>query len=110
MQSRLFSTFMAMLIAPPLIQQLQPRFIGFRKIYESREANSKVYSWFAFITGVILVEIPFSIIAGTISFQCWWWGAIGHRSVLFDNAFIRLQKSCGRSKGDPHRPLLSIDD
>ena len=87
MQSRLFSTFMTMLIAPPLIQQLQPKFIGFRKIYESREANSKVYSWFALTTGAILVEVPYSIVAGTIYYQCWWWGAIGHSSTLFDNAF-----------------------
>ena len=87
MQSRLFSIFLTLTIAPPLIQQLQPKFIGFRNIYKSREANSKIYSWAALTTGAVLVEIPYSIIAGTIYYQCWWWGAIGHRSNLFDNAF-----------------------
>ena len=90
MQSRLFSIFLTLTIAPPLIQQLQPKFIHFRNIYKSREANSKIYSWVALTTGSVLVEIPYSILAGTIYYQCWWWGAIGHRSDKFDNAFIWL--------------------
>ncbi|GAB1202987.1 hypothetical protein APSETT445_001611 [Aspergillus pseudonomiae] len=56
---------------PPLIQQLQPRFLHFRNLYESREANSKVYSWVAFVTSAILPELPYSIVAGTIYFNCW---------------------------------------
>jgi energy-coupling factor transporter ATP-binding protein EcfA2 len=66
MQSRLFSVFMTLTIAPPLIQQLQPRFINLRSIYESREGNSKIYSWPAFVWGAILSEIPYRIVAGTI--------------------------------------------
>ncbi|KAL2353475.1 ABC-2 type transporter-domain-containing protein [Cryomyces antarcticus] len=73
MQSRLFSIFMTLTISPPLIQQLQPRFLEFRSIYESREANSKIYSWIAFVTGAIAVEIPYSIFAGTIYWCCWYW-------------------------------------
>ena len=88
MQSRLFSIFMTLTISPPLIQQLQPRFLQFRNIYSSREANSKIYSWFAFTVGATLVEIPYSIIAGTIYYQCWWWGAVGHHSNKFDNAYV----------------------
>ncbi|KAE8372774.1 ABC-2 type transporter-domain-containing protein [Aspergillus bertholletiae] len=74
MQSRLFSIFMTLTIAPPLIQQLQPRFLHFRNLYESREANSKIYSWVAFVTSAILPELPYSIVAGTIYFNCWYWG------------------------------------
>lgn len=74
LQLRLFSIFMTLAIAPPLIQQLQPRFLGFRWIYQAREANSKIYSWFAMCLGAVLVEIPYSIIAGTIYFNCWYWG------------------------------------
>lgn len=51
MQSRLFSVFMTLTISPPLIQQLQPRFLAARNIYSNREANSKIYSWVAFTTG-----------------------------------------------------------
>ncbi|KAE8150955.1 ABC-2 type transporter-domain-containing protein [Aspergillus avenaceus] len=74
MQSRLFSIFMTLTIAPPLIQQLQPRFLHFRNLYESREANSKIYSWVAFVTSAILPELPYSIVAGSIYFNCWYWG------------------------------------
>jgi ATP-binding cassette subfamily G (WHITE) protein 2 (SNQ2) len=87
MQSRLFSIFMTLTIAPPLIQQLQPKFIEARQIYESREANSKIYSWFAFVTGAILVEIPYSLLAGTLYMMCWWWPAIGRGRSAFDSGY-----------------------
>ncbi|KAK2751121.1 hypothetical protein FQN57_000196 [Myotisia sp. PD_48] len=66
MQSRLFSIFLTLVIAPPLIQQLQPRFIHIRGLYEAREAKSKIYSWFACVTSAILPELPYSIVAGSI--------------------------------------------
>ncbi|KAF2706423.1 hypothetical protein K504DRAFT_413352 [Pleomassaria siparia CBS 279.74] len=72
MQSRLFSVFMTLTICPPLIQQLQPRFLGMRSIYESREGNSKIYSWSAFVWGAILSEIPYRIAAGTLYWCCWY--------------------------------------
>ena len=71
MQSRLFSCFMTLTISPPLIQQLQPRFLHFRGIYESRESNSKVYSWVAFVVSTILPELPYAIVAGSVYFNCW---------------------------------------
>ena len=73
-QNRLFSCFMTLTIAPPLIQQLQPRYLNARSIFQSREMNSKIYSWFAFTAGAVLTEIPYSIIAGTIYWCCWYWG------------------------------------
>lgn len=72
MQSRLFSIFMTLTISPPLIQQLQPRYLHFRGIYESRESNSKIYSWLAFVVSTILPELPYSIVAGTVYFNCWY--------------------------------------
>lgn len=73
MQSRLFSVFMTLTISPPLIQQLQPRYLNMRSIYESREGNAKIYSWQAFVWGAILSEIPYRIVAGTIYWACWYW-------------------------------------
>ncbi|KAF2494821.1 hypothetical protein BU16DRAFT_48838 [Lophium mytilinum] len=73
MQSRLFSVFMTLTICPPLIQQLQPRYLSMRSIYSSREGNSKIYSWSAFVWGTILSEIPYRILAGTIYWCCWYW-------------------------------------
>lgn len=73
MQSRLFSIFMTLTISPPLIQQLQPRYLNLRNIYKSRERNSKIYSWFAFTTAAVLPELPWSFVAGTIYWCCWYW-------------------------------------
>ncbi|KAL8757198.1 MAG: hypothetical protein Q9199_002383 [Rusavskia elegans] len=87
MQSRLFSVFMTLTISPPLIQQLQPKFLNFRNIYQSREANSKIYSWVALVTGAILPELPYSILAGTLYFVCWWFPALGRGATPFASAY-----------------------
>lgn len=87
MQNRLFSIFMTLTISPPLIQQLQPKFLEFRNLYTSREKNSKIYSWVAMTTGAVLVELPYSLLAGTLYFQCWWWPAIGHNTNKFESAY-----------------------
>lgn len=73
MQSRLFSIFMTLTISPPLIQQLQPRFMNARNIYDNREANSKIYSWIAFVTAAVVSEIPYRIVAGTLYWCSWYW-------------------------------------
>lgn len=92
LQSRLFSIFMTLTISPPLIQQLQPVFLSSRSIFQSRENNAKIYSWFAWTTGAILSEIPYAIIAGCIYFNCWWWGIMGWRSSYqgFPSGFTLL--------------------
>jgi ATP-binding cassette subfamily G (WHITE) protein 2 (SNQ2) len=74
MQSRLFTVFMTLIIAPPLMQQLQPRFLEARNLYASREAKAKIYSWFAFVTGAVISEIPYRILAGTLYWICWYFG------------------------------------
>ncbi|KAI5293482.1 hypothetical protein KEM52_005488, partial [Ascosphaera acerosa] len=73
-QSRLFSVFMLLIIAPPLCQQLQPRFLHFRGLYESRESQSNIYSWFAVIFAAIVSEIPYALVSGTVYFCCWYFG------------------------------------
>lgn len=92
MQSRLFSIFMTLTISPPLIQQLQPVFIGSRNIFQSRENNAKIYSWVAWTTGAVLVEIPYSIVAGAVYFNCWWWGIYGWRTSYqgYPSGFVFL--------------------
>ncbi|KAL8890195.1 MAG: hypothetical protein Q9205_003289 [Flavoplaca limonia] len=90
MQSRLFSVFMTLTISPPLIQQLQPKFLNFRNIYQSREANSKIYSWVALVTGAIVPELPYSVLAGTLYFVCWWFPALGRGATPFASAYTWL--------------------
>lgn len=72
MQSRLFSIFMVLTISPPLIQQLQPKFLHLRDLFQARENSSKIYHWSAFVIAAILVEIPYSIVAGTLYFVSWY--------------------------------------
>ncbi|KAI1381532.1 ABC-2 type transporter [Hypoxylon crocopeplum] len=92
MQSRLFSIFMTLTISPPLIQQLQPAFLNSRNIFQSRENNAKIYSWFAWTTAAVLVEIPYAIVGGAIYYNCWWWGIAGFNESLqgFPSGFIFL--------------------
>ncbi|UKZ81708.1 hypothetical protein TrVFT333_009480 [Trichoderma virens FT-333] len=89
-QSRLFSIFMTLTISPPLIQQLQPVFIGSRNLFQSRENNAKIYSWLAWVTSAVVVEIPYGIVAGAIYFNCWWWGIFGTRASGFTSGFSFL--------------------
>ena len=87
LQSRLFSVFLTLVIAPPLIQQLQPKYLEARQIFESREMKAKIYSWVAFTAGTVVVEIPYSLIAGTVYFNCWWWGAVGRHRNSFESGY-----------------------
>lgn len=89
-QSRLFSIFLTLTISPPLIQQLQPKYLELRSLFKAREANSKIYSWFAFTTAATLVEIPYSILAGTLYFFCWWWGSVGRGASGFASTYTWL--------------------
>ncbi|EXL50475.1 hypothetical protein FOCG_08759 [Fusarium oxysporum f. sp. radicis-lycopersici 26381] len=89
-QNRLFSIFMTLTISPPLIQQLQPVFLKSRQIFQWRENNAKIYSWVAWTTAVVVVEIPYRIIAGGIYFNCWWWGVFGWRASAFTSGFAFL--------------------
>lgn len=89
-QNRLFSVFMTLTISPPLIQQLQPVFLHSRNIFQSRENNAKIYSWFAWVTAAVVVEIPYAIVAGGVYFCCWWWGIFGTRVSSFTSGFSFL--------------------
>lgn len=89
-QERLFTIFLTLTICPPLIQQLQPVFLQSRNIFQSRENNAKIYSWFAWTCGVVLVEVPYRLAAGAVYFCCWWWGTMGYRTSSFTSGFTLL--------------------
>ncbi|CAK4034456.1 ABC-2 type transporter [Lecanosticta acicola] len=77
MQSRMFSIFLVLAVAPPLIQQLLPPFLQSRRIFECRENQSQMYSWLAWVIGAIITELPLSIFAGTLYFVSWWFCSLG---------------------------------
>lgn len=55
-------------VAPGVVAQLQPVFIDRRDIFEIREKKSKTYHWVPFVTGLIVLEIPYLIISGFFYF------------------------------------------
>lgn len=60
-------------VAPGVINQLQPLFIQRRDIYDAREKKSKMYSWVAFVTGLVVSEFPYLVICAVLYFVCWYW-------------------------------------
>ncbi|KAJ9144065.1 ABC-2 type transporter [Pleurostoma richardsiae] len=73
LQLRLFTIFNFIFVAPGVIAQLQPLFIERRDIFETREKKSKMYSWIAFVTGLIVSEIPYLCICAVTYFVCWYY-------------------------------------
>ncbi|KAJ5736002.1 ABC multidrug transporter atrF [Penicillium malachiteum] len=73
MQLRLFTIFNFIFVAPGVINQLQPLFIERRSIYEQREKKSKMYSWKAFVTALVVSEIPYLCICAVLYFVCWYY-------------------------------------
>lgn len=73
LQDVIFSIFMITTIFTTLVQQIMPRFILQRDLYEVRERPSKAYSWKAFIIANIAVEIPYQIILGIMVFASYFY-------------------------------------
>lgn len=73
LQLKLFTIFNFIFVAPGVLAQLQPLFIGRRDIFETREKKSKMYSWVAFVTGLVVSEIPYLIICAVLYFACWYY-------------------------------------
>ncbi|KFY22989.1 hypothetical protein V493_06176 [Pseudogymnoascus sp. VKM F-4281 (FW-2241)] len=73
LQLALFTIFNFIFVAPGVINQLQPLFIERRSIYEAREKKSKMYSWIAFVTGLVTSEIPYLCICAVLYFVCWYY-------------------------------------
>ncbi|OIW31251.1 hypothetical protein CONLIGDRAFT_574468 [Coniochaeta ligniaria NRRL 30616] len=76
----LYGIFMVTTIFTTLVQQIQPLFITQRALYEVRERPSKAYSWKAFMIANIVVEIPYQIITGIITFACVYYPTAGIQS------------------------------
>lgn len=56
-----------------ILTGVQPKFLEFRTLYETRERNSRIYSSTAFITAMILVEIPYAFLGSLVFFFPWWY-------------------------------------
>lgn len=73
LQLKLFTIFNFIFVAPGVLAQLQPLFIHRRNIFEIREKKSKTYSWVAFVTALIVSEMPYLVISAFLYFVCWYY-------------------------------------
>lgn len=74
-QDLIFAVFMVSTIFTTIVQQIMPRFITQRELYEVRERPSKAYSWAAFIIANIVVEIPYQTVLGVVVWACFYFPA-----------------------------------
>jgi ATP-binding cassette subfamily G (WHITE) protein 2 (PDR) len=72
-QDTVFSIFMITTIFTTLVQQIMPRFILQRDLYEVRERPSNAYSWKAFLIANIFVEIPYQIFVGIMVYASYYY-------------------------------------
>ena len=73
LQLRLFTVFNFIFVAPGIINHMQPLFIQRRNIFETREKKAKMYSWVAFVTSLIVSEVPYLCICAVLYFSCWYY-------------------------------------
>ncbi|CAG8930878.1 unnamed protein product [Penicillium salamii] len=73
LQLKLFTVFVWMFVAPGVINQLQPLFIERRDLYDAREKKARIYSWKAFVTALIVSELPYLCICAVLYFACWYY-------------------------------------
>lgn len=82
LQNQMFSTFQMLTLMQTLVEQYLPLFVSQRELYEVRERPARAFSWVSFFLAQIAVEIPWAILAGTITYFCWYY-PIG----LYRNAY-----------------------
>jgi ABC-type multidrug transport system ATPase subunit len=76
-QNALFSIFLLCTIFNTLVNQIMPRFVAQRSLYEVRERPSRIYSWKVFILSQMVVEIPFQVVLGICSWASFYWSVFG---------------------------------
>ncbi|CAK7892680.1 protein Snq2p [[Candida] anglica] len=68
MQNGMFTAFLAVVLAAPLINQLQEHAISGRDLYETREKMSNTYHWSLMILSQFLNELPYCFVGAAIMF------------------------------------------
>ncbi|RKK65208.1 hypothetical protein BFJ69_g16489 [Fusarium oxysporum] len=79
-QNAIFSILMVCAMFSSLVQQIMPKFVVQRTLYEVRERHSNMYSWSVLILANILVEIPYHVVLGVMAFAIFYYTVFGIRS------------------------------
>ncbi|KAL1956581.1 hypothetical protein VTO42DRAFT_7052 [Malbranchea cinnamomea] len=89
LQNTLFSIFMLTTIFSTLVQQIMPRFVTQRSLFEVRERPSRAYTWKAFLLANIIVELPYQALLGVLAWACLYWPVFGvGQSALQRGLFV----------------------
>ncbi|RKK74598.1 ABC transporter CDR4 [Fusarium oxysporum] len=72
LMNQMFGVFIFLSIFPQLVNQIMPVFALQRVMYEARERPSKTYSWKAFLTANIVVELAWNSLMSVFAFVCWY--------------------------------------
>ncbi|KAF4246959.1 hypothetical protein CNMCM8980_007995 [Aspergillus fumigatiaffinis] len=73
LQNQMFGVFVFLFVVIQLIFQIIPSFVTQRTLYESRERQSKTYSWQAFVLSNIAVEFAWNTLAAILCFLAWFY-------------------------------------
>lgn len=69
----LFSVFLLTSIFTSYDQQIIPRFMPSRQLFEARERHSKAYSWVVFVASNIVVEAAWQTLTALLMFLVWYY-------------------------------------
>lgn len=69
LQNRVFVLFQATVLPALVLAQVQPRY-DFGMMIFKRENSSKMYGQTAFVTGLVLAELPYSILCAAVFWVC----------------------------------------
>lgn len=90
MQSVLFAVFQIVTLFSMIVMQIQPLFVTQRSLYEVRERPSKAYSWQAFLIANVLVEVPYQVITGILTWACFYYPVVGANQTSEQQGLVLL--------------------
>lgn len=71
-QQIMFSVFLAILILPALLNASIPKHFILKSIWQARESHS-TYSWVAWMSAVLINEVPYAILMSIIYWPLAYW-------------------------------------
>ncbi|EAW15031.1 putative ABC multidrug transporter [Aspergillus clavatus NRRL 1] len=83
LQNQMFGVFVFLFVIIQLILQIIPTFVTQRTLYESRERQSKTYSWQAFVLSNIFVEIAWNSLSAVFCFLVWFYPVGVYRNAEY---------------------------
>ncbi|KAM0755503.1 catalytic activity: RhaA is able to hydrolyze alpha-1 [Meredithblackwellia eburnea MCA 4105] len=72
LQNRLFSVFLILFVPPVFMNLSIFKMVKLRSLWHARERPAKVYGSTAFVSSLLVSEVPYSVACGTIFWSIWY--------------------------------------